>query len=117
MTDTSTIGRSTCSGKTRPMPIQAAIVYDHFTPLVFPQLEGLGFCKSGEAKDFICEGNLEIGSRLPSNTHGGQVREAYLRGVNGISEAVRVLQGTSTNQPENAENMIVTVGTAVPRPA
>ncbi|CAM3008565.1 lipid-transfer protein [Prescottella defluvii] len=97
-----------------PDDINAAILYDHFTPLVLPQLEELGFCRPGEAKDFIREGNLEIGGRLPSNTHGGQVGEAYLHGVNGIAEAVRVLRGTSTNQPENVENMLVTAGTAVP---
>ncbi|MGO4201005.1 lipid-transfer protein [Rhodococcus sp. TAF43] len=97
-----------------PDDIDAAILYDHFTPLVLPQLEELGFCRPGEAKDFIREGNLEIGGRLPSNTHGGQVGEAYLHGVNGIAEAVRVLRGTSTNQPENVENMLVTAGTAVP---
>jgi len=97
-----------------PDDMDAAILYDHFTPLVLPQLEELGFCRPGEAKDFIREGNLEIGGRLPSNTHGGQVGEAYLHGVNGIAEAVRVLRGTSTNQPENVENMIVTAGTAVP---
>ncbi|MEE2031482.1 lipid-transfer protein [Rhodococcus chondri] len=97
-----------------PDDINAAILYDHFTPLVLPQLEELGFCRPGEAKDFIREGNLEIGGKLPSNTHGGQVGEAYLHGVNGIAEAVRLLRGTSTNQPEGVDNVIVTAGTAVP---
>jgi len=97
-----------------PADIQAAILYDHFTPLVLPQLEELGFCPVGEAKDFIREGNLELGGRLPVNTHGGQLGEAYLHGVNGIAEAVRVLRGTSTNQPDAVENVLVTAGTAVP---
>ncbi|EME14433.1 lipid-transfer protein [Rhodococcus triatomae] len=97
-----------------PDDINAAILYDHFTPLVLPQLEELGFCRPGEAKDFIREGNLEIGGRLPSNTHGGQVGEAYLHGVNGIAEAVRLIRGTSTNQPDGVENVLVTAGTAVP---
>lgn len=97
-----------------PDDINAAILYDHFTPLVLPQLEELGFCKPGEAKDFIREGNLEIGGRLPSNTHGGQVGEAYLHGVNGIAEGVRLVRGTSTNQPDGVENVLVTAGTAVP---
>ncbi|MDV7133156.1 lipid-transfer protein [Williamsia muralis] len=97
-----------------PEDIDAAILYDHFTPLVLPQLEELGFCARGEAKDFIADGNLEVGGLLPSNTHGGQIGEAYLHGVNGIAEAVRLLRGTSTNQPDTAENIIVTAGTAVP---
>ncbi|MFJ6094863.1 lipid-transfer protein [Williamsia muralis] len=97
-----------------PEDIDAAILYDHFTPLVLPQLEELGFCARGEAKDFIADGNLEVGGLLPSNTHGGQIGEAYLHGVNGIAEAVRLIRGTSTNQPDTAENIIVTAGTAVP---
>src|SRR5690606_16269209 len=97
-----------------PADVQAAILYDHFTPLVLPQLEELGFCAPGEAKDFIADGNLELGGRLPTNTHGGQVGEAYLHGVNGIAEAVRLLRGTSANQPNAVENVLVTAGTAVP---
>ncbi|MGW4331303.1 lipid-transfer protein [Rhodococcus koreensis] len=97
-----------------PDDIAAAILYDHFTPLVLPQLEALGFCDPGDAKDFIRDGNLEIGGRLPSNTHGGQIGEAYLHGVNGIAEAVRLIRGTSTTQPDGIGNVLVTAGTAVP---
>ncbi|ORI26118.1 lipid-transfer protein [Rhodococcus sp. 1168] len=97
-----------------PADISAAILYDHFTPLVLPQLEELGFCGRGEAKDFIREGNLEIGGSLPTNTHGGQLGEAYLHGVNGIAEAVRLLRGTSITQPNEVNNVLVTAGTAVP---
>ena len=97
-----------------PDDISAAILYDHFTPLVLPQLEELGFCDPGDAKDFIRDGNLEIGGRLPSNTHGGQIGEAYPHGVNGIAEAVRLIRGTSTTQPDGIGNVLVTAGTAVP---
>lgn len=72
-----------------PADMDAAIIYDHFTPLVLPQLEELGFCKRGEAAAFIAEGNLELDGRLPTNTHGGQLGEAYLHGMNGVAEAVR----------------------------
>jgi acetyl-CoA acetyltransferase len=97
-----------------PEDMDAAILYDHFTPFVLPQLEELGFCKPGEAKDFIAEGNLALGGALPTNTHGGQLGEAYLHGVNGIAEAVRLVRGTSVNQPDGVENVIVTAGTGVP---
>ena len=36
-----------------PDDMQAAILYDHFTPYVLYQLEELGFCAKGEAKDFV----------------------------------------------------------------
>src|SRR5947207_12847079 len=62
----------------RPDDISVAVIYDHFTPFVLPQLEEFGFCGRGEAKDFVRDGNLEMKGRLPTNTHGGQLGEAYL---------------------------------------
>lgn len=103
----------TSSGLT-PSDIQTAILYDHFTPYVLMQLEEFGFCGRGEAKDFIKDGALEIGGRLPINTHGGQLGEAYIHGMNGIAEAVRQVRGTSVNQVDKVENVLVTAGTGVP---
>jgi acetyl-CoA acetyltransferase len=97
--------------------IQMAVIYDHFTPLVLPQLELFGFCARGEAKDFIADGNIEIGGRLPINTNGGQLGEAYIHGMNGIAEAVRQVRGTAVNQVEGVEHALVTSGTAVPTSA
>jgi acetyl-CoA acetyltransferase len=97
-----------------PSDIQTAIIYDHFTPFVLVQLEELGFCGRGEAKDFIADGNIELGGRLPINTHGGQLGEAYIHGMNGIAEAVRQLRGTSVNQVDGVEHVLVTAGTGVP---
>ena len=67
-----------------------------------------------EAKDFIKDGALEIGGHLPINTHGGQLGEAYIHGMNGIAEAVRQVRGTSVNQVDKVENVLVTAGTGVP---
>ena len=103
----------TSSGLT-PADIQTAILYDHFTPYVLMQLEEFGFCGRGEAKDFIKDGALEIGGHLPINTHGGQLGEAYIHGMNGIAEAVRQVRGTSVNQVDKVENVLVTAGTGVP---
>ena len=102
------------SAEMGPDDIQTATIYDHFTPLVLPQLEEFGFCEKGEAKDFIRDGNIEIGGRLPINTNGGQLGEAYIHGMNGVAEAVRQVRGTSVNQVENVENVLVTAGTGVP---
>ena len=97
-----------------PEDIQTAVIYDHFTPFVLQQLEEFGFCKRGEAKDFMAGGNIELGGGLPINTHGGQLGEAYLHGMNGIAEAVRQIRGTSYNQVPDVENVLVTAGTGVP---
>lgn len=97
-----------------PKDIDAAILYDHFTPLVLPQLEAFGFCGIGEAKDFIRDGHIGMGGQLPINTHGGQLGEGYIHGMNGVCEAVRLVRGTSTNQVPGANHVIVTAGTGVP---
>ncbi|BBY61602.1 lipid-transfer protein [Mycolicibacterium sarraceniae] len=98
-----------------PDRIDAAIIYDAFTPMVLLQLEEYGFCGRGEAKDYVAEGNLEIDGRLPINTHGGQLGEGYIHGVNGIAEGVRLIRGTSTNQPaKRVDNVLVTAGSPVP---
>ncbi|MFF2129487.1 lipid-transfer protein [Streptomyces olivochromogenes] len=91
-----------------PTDIDVGILYDHFTPFVLMQLEEFGFCKPGEAADFVAE------ERLPLNTHGGQLGEAYLHGMNGVAEAVRQLRGTSVNQIPGAGRILVTAGTGVP---
>ena len=100
-----------------PDDIQTAVIYDHFTPLVLPQLEEFGFCARGEAKEFLRDGNVELGGRLPINTHGGQLGEAYIHGMNGIAEGVRQVRGTSVNQVDGVEHVLVTAGTGVPTSA
>ena len=97
-----------------PDDIQTAVVYDHFTPFVLPQLEEFGFCGRGEAKDFIRDGHIELGGRLPINTNGGQLGEAYIHGMNGIAEGVRQVRGSSVNQVDDVEHVLVTAGTGVP---
>ncbi|GAA1911297.1 lipid-transfer protein [Streptantibioticus ferralitis] len=97
-----------------PGDVDTAVLYDHFTPFVLMQLEEFGFCGRGEAADFAADGGLEIGGRLPVNTHGGQLGEAYLHGMNGIAEAVRQVRGTSVNQVPDASRVLVTAGTGVP---
>jgi acetyl-CoA acetyltransferase len=97
-----------------PKDIQTAVIYDHFTPFVLPQLEEFGFCKRGEAKDFIRAGHHARGGQLPINTHGGQLGEAYIHGMNGIAEGVRQVRGHSVNQVKDVSNVLVTAGTGVP---
>ncbi len=97
-----------------PDDVDAAVIYDAFTSIVLWQLESWRFCKRGEAKDFVKNGALEVGGRLPTNTHGGQLSEAYVHGMNGVNEGVRLIRGTSTNQPQRADHVLVTGGVGVP---
>ncbi|MFD3413673.1 lipid-transfer protein [Streptomyces cyaneofuscatus] len=91
-----------------PADIDVGILYDHFTPFVLMQLEEFGFCGPGEGGAFVAA------DALPLNTHGGQLGEAYLHGMNGIAEAVRQIRGTSVNQVAGAARSLVTAGTGVP---
>ncbi len=94
--------------------IQTAVIYDHFTPFVLPQLEEFGFVKRGEAKEFIRAGEHARGGKLPINTHGGQIGEAYIHGMNGVAEGVRQVRGSAVNQVSDVHNVLVTAGTGVP---
>jgi acetyl-CoA acetyltransferase len=100
-----------------PKDIQTAVFYDHFTPFVLCQLEEFGFCERGDAKYFIRDGEIELGGSLPINTHGGQLGEAYIHGMNGIAEGVRQVRGDAVNQVDGVENVLVTAGTGVPTSA
>ena len=97
-----------------PNDIDAAVIYDAFSSIVLFQLEAFGLCGPGEAKDLIQGGRLWKDGALPINTHGGQLSEAYIHGINGVNEGVRLIRGTSTNQPEKNEHVLVTSGVGVP---
>ncbi|NLU82143.1 lipid-transfer protein [Rhodococcus sp. HNM0569] len=97
-----------------PDDVDCAVLYDHFTPYVLMQLEELGFCGRGEAKDFVASGALDLDGRMPLNPHGGQLGEAYIHGMNGIAEGVRQLRGDAVNQVADVDTVLVTAGTGVP---
>ena len=97
-----------------PKDVPVAQLYDAFTPLVLGSLEEYGFCRPGEAGAFVEDHGLEIGGRLPTNTSGGSLSEAYVHGINLIIEATRQIRGTSLNQVPGARLSLVTSGNMVP---
>lgn len=101
----------------QPGDVDVAQLYDAFTPLIPLSLEGYGFCGRGEGAAFTQGGALELGGRLPINTSGGGLSEAYVHGFNLILEGVRQLRGTSTSQVPDAESCLVTGGEGVPTSA
>ncbi|MFH8366134.1 thiolase C-terminal domain-containing protein [Streptomyces sp. NPDC018031] len=100
-----------------PQDVAVAQIDDAFTPLVPLSLEGYGFCGRGEGAAFTEGGALENGGRLPLNTAGGGLGEAYLHGFNLVAEGVRQLRGTSTAQVPGAATCLVTAGEGVPTSA
>jgi acetyl-CoA acetyltransferase len=97
-----------------PPDVDVAQLYDAFSPLVLLSLEGYGFCERGDGGPFTDDGGIEVGGRLPVNTSGGGMSEAYLHGFNLIVEAVRQVRGTSTNQVTDVDFSLVTSGEGVP---
>ncbi len=101
-----------------PADVKVAQIYDAFSPLVPLSLEGYGFCARGEGGAFTDGGALEWpDGRLPTNTSGGGMSEAYVHGFNLVLEGVRQLRGTSTSQVADADTCLVTSGEGVPTSA
>ncbi len=76
----------------KPTDVQTAFRYDHFATI----------------------DNVSLGGTLLINTKGGLLGEVYIQGMNGITEGVRQVRGTSCNQVEDVEHVLVTSGTGVP---
>jgi len=96
-----------------PSDIDVAQIYDHFSGMVLMALEDYGFCGAGESGEFVAEGNIRPDGKLPLNTSGGQLSEAYVHGMNLLIEGVRQLRGQSTTQIPDAEVCLVTGGLGV----
>jgi acetyl-CoA acetyltransferase len=96
--------------KVGPKDIDAAMIYDAFSPNLYVELESLGLCPAGEVRDFVASGAIGRGGSLPVNTNGGLIGEAYLHGMNLLTEAVRQVRGTAVNQVDSAERVLMTSG-------
>lgn len=101
----------------KPGDVKVAQLYDAFSPLIILSLEGYGFCERGEGGPFTEKGGIELGGRLPVNTSGGGMSEAYVHGFNLVLEGVRQIRGTSTAQVDGADVSLVTSGEGVPTSA
>jgi acetyl-CoA acetyltransferase len=90
--------------------IDACEIYDCFTYTVEITLQDYGFFGPGEGEDWFKHGTIEPGGRMPVNTSGGQLSEAYYMGLTPLSEAAMQLMGrcgdrqlgaaTNTRSPE-----------------
>jgi acetyl-CoA acetyltransferase len=91
-----------------PKDIDVAEIYDCFTYTVLATLEDYGFCQKGEGGHFVENGNIELGGKLPVNTHGGLMSQGHIDGMNHITEATQQLRGNcGIRQVKDAEIAIV----------
>ena len=89
-----------------------AALYDGFSFLTLVWLEVLGFCKPGEAADFVDGGaRIALNGELPLNTGGGQLSSGRLHGYGHLFEACTQLrhQGQA-RQVAGAEVALVAAG-------
>jgi acetyl-CoA acetyltransferase len=86
------------------------MIYDHFTPMVLMSLEDFQFCPRGESGPFVADGNIRREGPMPINTHGGNLAEVYNHGMSHVMEAMRQMRGTSSNQIQGAETVLVVAG-------
>jgi acetyl-CoA acetyltransferase len=73
--------------------IDACQIYDCFSYTVEITLQDYGFFGPGEGRDWFEGGTIEPGGRMPVNTSGGQLSEAYQMGLTPLTEGVMQLMG------------------------
>lgn len=87
--------------------------YENFTGPVLMALCEMGFAPPEGIEEFIANGALEgPDAKLPFNTSGGNIGEAYIHGFEMINESVRQIRGESTCQVKNVERALVVGGPA-----
>lgn len=100
-----------------PDDVDIALLYDGFSFNCLSWLEGLGFCKMGEAKDFL-DGGRNIareGGVVALNPHGGQLSAGRTHGMGFVHEAVVQLRGDAgARQVPDARVAVVTSGGLTP---
>lgn len=93
--------------------VDIAELYDELTINVILQVEDFGFCKKGEGGAFVESGNTGPLGRLPTNTHGGLLSEAYMHGLNHVVEAVSQLRGQAGPRQIKDAEIALTTGMGV----
>ena len=94
-----------------PSDVDVLQSYENFTGGVLLSLVDHGFFRGEEANAFLTTENLSAGGgRLPLNTSGGNLAEAYIHGMSLIVEAARQIRGGSPNPVKNVKVSMVTSG-------
>jgi acetyl-CoA acetyltransferase len=97
--------------------LDVAEIYDSFTITAAVQIEDLGIAGRGEAGAFVREGNMDLGGKLPLNTHGGLLSCAHPGACGGMThlvEGVRQVRGEAGGrQVADCDLALVTSASAV----
>jgi acetyl-CoA acetyltransferase len=95
----------------RPADVDVLQLYENFTGPALMALCEMGFCAPEEVDAFVGGGAL-VGphAKLPFNTSGGNLGEAYIHGFEMVNEAVRQVRGESTCQAAHVERSLAVAG-------
>ncbi len=95
----------------RARDVDVAQFYENFSGPVMMAMCEMGFCEPEDFEAFVANGALEgPEARLPFNTSGGNLGEAYIHGFELVNEAVRQVRGASTCQVAKVESSLVVAG-------
>ena len=87
--------------------------YENFTGPVLIAMVEMGFAEPEGIEEFVSDGALAgPDAKLPFNTSGGNIGEAYIHGFEMINESVRQVRGQSTCQAARVEHALVVAGPA-----
>lgn len=84
--------------------------YDGYPIYPLLALEGLGFCKRGEAGAFVQAGNTWPGGKLPMTTNGGMLGQGHTAAGGGVAilvDGIRQLMGKAGERQVKDANIIV----------
>lgn len=97
-----------------PADVDVVQSYENFTGAVVLSLIEHGFCTIDDVEEVLTIDNLSAPTgKLPLNTSGGNLAEAYIHGLGSHVEAVRQLRGESNNQVPGARVSFASSGPMV----
>ena len=80
----------------QPEDVDLLQTYDDYPVISMMQIEDLGFCKKGEASEFVQANTFTVDGSFPHNTSGGQLsvgQAGAAGGFLGLVEAIRQVTG------------------------
>ena len=92
-----------------PEELDVAEVHDCFTIAELIAYEDLGFCKPGQGKTLVENGETKLGGRLPVNTSGGLKAKGHPVGATGTAQAYEIYLQL-TGQAEKRQVKDATIG-------
>jgi acetyl-CoA acetyltransferase len=95
----------------RPADMDVVQFYENFSGAVLIAMAEMGFAPPEGIAEFVSDGALEgPDAKLPFNTSGGNLAEAYIHGFELINECVRQIRGASTCQVDKVERALMVGG-------